>query len=372
MKRLNPYFRFAAACALLLSLAALAQAQTWTQDGPLPRYNTSAVYDSATDQLIVFGGQQGGTLPNLNDVWADIALVASGQDTQASNNWVQRFPVGTAPSARFGSSAIYDSGSNRVLIFGGSTGTACQKDTYLLDGANGSLGTLTWLTLSTFGSKPASRQGHAAVYDPVTNTMILFGGNNCSTGYFADVWTLSHANGQGGNSTWTKLAPIGPGPAAREYASAVYDSANNVMIVYGGDTGTTGYADVWTLSNANGTGGTPRWKKLAPTGVAPAARTGQSAVYDSANNRLILYGGADSAASTTPFGDSWVLTFANGLGGTPAWTQLAVTGTAPTRRNHFACYNAAFNDLVIFGGLSQITGAAASDQIFILSKANGL
>src|ERR1035438_8583886 len=39
----------------------------------------------------------------------------------------------------------------------------------------------------------------------------------------------------------------------------------NVLTIYAGDSGSTGLSDVWTLSHANGTGGTPAWTHIVPT-----------------------------------------------------------------------------------------------------------
>jgi hypothetical protein len=62
----------------------------------------------------------------------------------------------------------------------------------------------------------------------------------------------------------------------------VYDSSNNIMSVFGGENATVS-ADtngVWTLSNANGLGGTPQWTNIVPDGAAgsPPQRLGHSAV----------------------------------------------------------------------------------------------
>lgn len=345
---------------------------TWSQDGPAPRSHASAGYDAATDQLIVFGGQPSG-LGSLNDVWSEVAVVASGQASQVSTNWVQVFPSGTAPAARFGQSGLYDSGSNRMIIFGGgSSSTSCLNDLWLLDDANSALGTPDWLSITASGKVPAARMNHNAVYDPTKNVMIVFGGTNCSSGYFNDVWVLTNANGEGGTPTWTKLSPANTPPAARENSSAVYDSVNNVLLIYAGDAGGAGFSDLWALSNANGQAGTPRWRQFSPTGTPPEGRTGQSTVYDATNNRMIMYGGINAINGTRFLYDSWILTNANSLGGTPAWTAEKVTGTAPERYFHSASYNSAFNDLIVFGGDSQIGQSPADDHIFILSVANGL
>jgi hypothetical protein len=288
-------------------------------------------------------------------------------------NWLQVFPAGTPPAARFGHSGLYDSGSNRMIVFGGSTGsTSCLNDLWILDDANSAHGTPDWLSLTASGTAPSARMNHAAVYDATQNSMIIFGGTDCSSGYLSDVWVLSNANGEGGTPRWAKLFPSGTAPAARENSSAVYDSFNNVLTVYAGDIGGAGFTDAWILSNANGQGGTPVWTILAPSGTAPAGRTGQCTVYDTAHNRMIMYGGINAIGGTRFLNDTWILSDPNDLGGTPAWMPLTVSGTAPLRRFDAAFYSSAFNSLVVFGGDSQISQSPADDHIFILSVANGL
>lgn len=357
---------------LAVFLSALAHGQTWTQDGPAARYHTGGIYDSVTDQLVVFGGQTA-TVP-VNDVWSVPGIVAAGQtSTTTPYHWAQVFPTGTAPAARFGHGANYDSVSNRMIVFAGATsGTSCLNDVWLLDDANSSSGVPSWIQLNPSGSLPPARMNHNTAYDPSSNSLIVFGGANCASGYLSDVWVLSNANGEVGTPSWTQLTPSGVAPSARENSSAIYDSVNNVLTIYGGDAGSSGLSDVWTLSHANGQDGTPTWTHLSPTGTAPSARTGQSAVYDVADNRMIMYGGINSLTAATYLGDTWILTFPNGIGGTPSWISEKVTGTAPTMRFHIAFYDYTDNDMVIFGGLSQIVPSNENDRVFILTTANGL
>lgn len=347
---------------------------TWSQYGPSPRSHPSAGYDASTDQMIVFGGQPSGAgVGPLNDVWSEVGVVAAGQASLVGTNWVQVFPSGTPPAARFGQTGLYDSNSNRMIIFGGGTSTtSCLNDVWLLDDANSAHGAPDWLSITATGTSPAPRMNQTSVYDPTKNVLIVFGGTNCAGGYFQDIWVLTNANGEGGTPTWTKLNPANTPPAARENSSAIYDSVNNVLLIYAGDAGGAGFSDVWALSNANGQAGTPRWRQFAPAGTPPNGRTGQSTVYDAANNRMIMYGGINAINGTRFLYDSWILSNANSLGGTPTWTAEKVTGTAPERYFHVAFYNTANNDLVVFGGDSQIGQSPADDHIFILSSANGL
>src|SRR3989442_4722794 len=66
--------------------------------------------------------------------------------------------------------------------------------------------------------------------------------------------------------------------------------------------------------------------------------------------------------------DTWVLTHANGLGGTPEWGQLPLTLTLAA---HFAAYDPLTNRMIVFGGH---LGVKRSDrnEVKILLDANGI
>ena len=358
-------------CCLLVTFFGLtslgsASSPNWSQSGPVPRDSQSMVFDPTSRQAIVFGGQQTNTSTDLNDVWL-------GQIATSTLVFSPLLPTGTTPPGRYGHAATYDSSSNTMTIFGGALGapSPCANDVWILQGANGQSGSPVWVSLTPSGNAPAARLHHSAVYDPNTNEMIVFGGSNCSTGYFNDVWILSNANGQGGASSWIQLFPTGPTPAARQGATVVYDSVNNVMTLYGGDAGGTPFGDVWVLSNANGTGGTPAWSQLLPSGTAPMVRTEHTAVYDSSNNRMIVFAGATTSGAT--LSDTWELTSPNGIGGSPSWIKLKPAGTPPNLAFHSSVYDQSLGDMYVFGGSSTSTKKLqSSDHAFVLTHANGL
>lgn len=337
-------------------------APVWTQYGPVARYSHTAVFDPTTQQSIVFGGVATVSGTDLNDVWA-------GSTTGINLNFSQLLPTGIIPTARLGHVATYDANSNRMTIMGGGTGqpTTCVNDVWVLQNANGQ-GIPQWSSILPTGVAPPPRQFHTGVYDPNTNSLIVFGGSDCNGGVFNDVWVLSAANGQSGTAAWKQLAPSGAVPSARESSTAIYDSVNNVMTIYAGDARGNQLGDVWTLTNANGNGGTPAWKMLSPTGTAPMTRTSHTAVYDSAGNRMIVFGGLHGKSD---LGDTWALTSANGLGGTPAWSQLKIRGTGPVLAHHSAVYNASNNNMNLFGGTGTQAKLATTDHYFTLTNANG-
>src|ERR1017187_1513001 len=106
------------------------------------------------------------------------------------------------------------------------------------------------------------------------------------------------------------------------------------MLVFGANQGGGFTNQVWVLTNANGLGGAPQWLQLGPMpdpiNGLPSPRQPWTA-YDPINNRLIVMDGC--MGNCLPVAtDQWVLSNANGLGGTPAWFKLSPTGGAPGQR----------------------------------------
>ncbi|MFN8475244.1 MAG: kelch repeat-containing protein [Anaerolineae bacterium] len=314
---------------------------------PTPRGDSAsrpAGYDPATNRLVFFGGmKQGG--PLLNDTW----VLADADGTTGTPRWIELATANTPPPRRSHAGA-YDAVNNRLITYGGCLGgcTPMDNNVYVLTNANGLGGNATWVELHPTGGPPPPRDGHSAVYDPKSNRLIVFGGDNCCGQRYDDTWILTNANGLGGTPEWIQLAPAGDRPPARVSQSAVYDAANNRMIVFGGATSTGALNDVWVLANANGLGGTPTWSRLAPAGDAPTARNGHSAVYDETTGQMLIFGGGGADGLRN---DTWALSYANGLGGTPTWTQSAPSGSAPSARvAASAVYRGAANRLVIVSG----------------------
>jgi hypothetical protein len=363
-------FLFLTIC--LCGLVGVGRAQQWVPSGPVSRGDPAVVLDPATDRMILFGGQTNGNEDagdpgngDFNDVWR-LDKAGGGR-----LGWTQVKPTAPGPNKAF-ASAVYDPGSNRMIVFGGTNG-GCTNDTWVLTNANGNGGASAWIQLSTAGGPPPAREHQTAVYDPSSNTMTIFAGDNCFSGQ-NDVWVLSNANGEGGTPTWTQLTPSGSSPSGNEYTTAVYDSTNKVMIVFGGFTEGVQGTDtngVWTLSNANGLGGAPAWTQLSPSGTLPGPREAHVAVYDQVNNRMTIYGGNNQ--NGTVYGDIWVLSDANGLGGSPAWAQIGQSLSVYPNPRYFASavYNPNTNKMIIFGGIGS-GGTYNYSEVWVLSNANGL
>ena len=341
----------------------------WSFDTALSA--SSAVYNPTTNIMIVFAGESWGRSSLSNAVLLQTPANGNGK-------WSTLIANGTAgsPPPRWGHTAAYDSANNRMIIFGGlALGAQYFSDVWVLSNADGQGGTATWNQLSPAGAAPEARWWHTAIYDTANNRLIVFGGANSSQ-TFSDVWALSNANGLGGTPTWTQLSPGGSAPKGVYASSAVYDPANNIMTVFGGENlAANAFTNgVWTLSHANGLGGTPQWTNILVEGTAgsPAKRWNHSAVYDIVNNRMTIFGGGafSGPASVSCLNDAWVLANANGLGGSPIWTKLAIIGLKPGPRcTQTAVYDAVNNRMMVFGGDN---ADAVYYVTWILSHANGL
>src|SRR5947207_2086769 len=152
------------------------------------------------------------------------------------------------------------------------------------------------------------------------------------------------------------------------------------MIVFGGVAG--GYCsgappprnDVWVLTNANGLGGTPAWILLSPGGSQPAPRAHSTSVYDRSSNRLILFGGNRNVGNCFfESNDTWILTSANGLGVSPQWINANPSGGPPVARfEHVAVYDASANEMIVFGGQSSCPPTTSYADAWALVNANGM
>ncbi|MFB3078568.1 MAG: hypothetical protein ACE1Y4_11260, partial [Lysobacterales bacterium] len=157
--------------------------------------------------------------------------------------------------------------------------------------------------------------------------------------------------------SWIELLPTG-GPSdniiPRQPAGVAYDAANNRLIVYfPSNLNRNGSSyEVWVLTNANGLGGIPNWNQLAPGGTLVNhpnnINFGHSAVYDAAENRLIVYGGCDANCGSAQ-SSVYVLSNANGLGGTPVWSASSFTNPQG-RASHSAVLDPTSNLMIAFAG----------------------
>jgi hypothetical protein len=179
-------------------------------------------------------------------------------------------------------------------------------------------------------SRPSARVNHAMAYDSANNVVILFGGRDAKGSFLHDTWAYELST-----NTWINMTSD-THPPARDGAMMAYDSDNNVVVMFGGVSAAGFLDDTWTYSFSNNT-----WTQKFPT-TKPAARgnTGGMA-YDSFNKVMVIFGGYNGWW----FGDTWIY---NVSGNT--WVQKFPTTSPPPRTGGILAYDGDDKVIVMFGG----------------------
>ncbi len=248
----------------------------WTEvlaSGPKPpgRSGHTLTYDPVRRRLILFGGQARGF---FSDVWAfDID----------GGTWRALTADEAGPSRRYGHSAVYDSGGDRLVISHGFTNSGRFDDTWAFD-----LGQNAWSNLSPPSGRPLRRCLHDAVFDPATRQMFLFGG--CASGFgpcpLDDLWSFDFATNR-----WTERTGQ-PRPAPREHYGMVFDTQRSQLVLFGGG-GRDPLNDLWEYSPR-----TAAWQEVRPEGAKPVPRLRHEAAYASDTGTVFYFGGITSAGVT--------------------------------------------------------------------------
>jgi len=149
--------------------------------GPPPpaRCCHEAIFYPAYSRLVIFGGWNGST--ELGDLWE------LPYDTFPSPGWTLRLAAG-AIGPRTDHVAALDRVRNRLVVHGGVLGVERLGDAW----ATTLVGAPSWDSLAAAGTPPAPRGDHAAVYDPVRDRLLVYGGREGNPAApFGDLWALT-------------------------------------------------------------------------------------------------------------------------------------------------------------------------------------
>ena len=326
-------------------------------DGSAPAWHTLSPTTAITarDQVTValdggvltaFGGFGSGTFPG--SVGAGTHLADTWQrDLRRRAGWRLATPAEETQVAiaREGTAYAHDAERHRLLMFGGLTGDTTLADVWMADLRRP--GRPRWqqlCSLTSCGPGPTARWGAHAVYDPVADRLVVFGGSMGTGATTNDVWALELS----GPPTWHELIPAGPAPAARWSAGYGYDPVRRRLVVFGGQTGPDGTGsplqDTWALALDGDAG----WTRLAESGPQPEPRRSPAAaVRVGPDGAQFLIASGLTASTGAHHNDVWSLD----LGDDSAqWVQLAVDSpsTAPApRRSASAVWDPATDRIVI-------------------------
>jgi hypothetical protein len=180
---------------------------TWEYDGinwiqkfplnpPSPRNGATMAYDTRRGKMVLFGGYRWeGRYVFFDETWE-----------YDGAQWKQLFPA-NRPAARETAAMVYDIGRGKVTLFGGGriAGSVVFNDTWEWDGVN-------WVRLFPDASPPA-RWAHSMAYNQRRQRIVLFGGLTGTTNAFNDTWEF------GGNS-WERISVGAAPPARWDHGMA--------------------------------------------------------------------------------------------------------------------------------------------------------
>jgi len=199
----------------------------------------------------------------------------------------------------------YDSKRDRMVYFSGG-------NTFFYE-----VSTRAWSDLPAEGGPPPVLGG-SLCYDPVNDEVVLFGG-----GHVVEEGVEGHPVGHTGtwildcdNGRWRQLeGALEPPP--RMASRLVYDSRNEVMVLFGGDGQSHWLGDTWMYDPA-----TRMWQ-ASQAAAGPGARAGHFSVYDRLTGWVIVGGGHDGEYPEGDLTDMWAFD-----AGEDSWRPLK--GDVPT------------------------------------------
>jgi hypothetical protein len=298
---------------------------------PSARCCMPMTYDAAGYYSLLFGGGNAITGARYSDTWV------------WRYGWYQLSPAGS-PSARMASGTAYDPSTGTVLLFGGEDSNRNPLgDTWLWDG-------VTWVQQFPAVSPPARDGNQSMAYDPITGTVVMFGGLSTAGGGYGgtplgDTWEWN-----GRTKTWTQLFPATSPPPRR--APLAYDALTGTVVLFGGDNGAGDccniyYNDTWTWNGVT-------WTKQSPA-VSPSPRTEHALAYDPSLGLVVMYGGYSTPSQGLD--DTWAWTGAT-------WRQLNLIGEPSGRWASAIDFDPLTNGLLLFGG--EVTGDPYTNQTWLL------
>lgn len=254
------------------------------------------------------------TISEENELLLDITL---------KNNWTPRFPS-TKPSVRYGHSMVYDSTHDRVILFGGDDDY--YDDTWVYNYTDNS-----WTNRTTSLNKPSARYYFSMVYDSAHDRVILFGGWDGDRD--DETWVYNYSD-----NTWTNMTMLSAKPSARYTQSMVYDSTNDVVVLFGGMDSVGRDDETWIYNFTDNS-----WTNMNPPSTKPSARWRHSMVYDSTHEVVVLFGGFDGGGFDD---ETWVYNYTDNT-----WTNMTTSLNKPSARwGHSMVYDSTHDRVILFGG----------------------
>jgi PKD repeat protein len=268
--------------------------------------------------------------------------------------------TGAKPPNRLSPAFAYSSRDSALVMFGGQS----LNDTWALDAQ-----TQTWVRMLPNGSAaspPARAQvTNSMVYDSFNDVFVLFGGRcgdsgtRCKYGASLNDTWVYKLS----TNTWTRMQPAVSPPVHQQHQMA-YDPVHHVVVLFGGHSAPTFYNDIWVYDYAANT-----WQQVPTPAVRPAARYLGALTYDAGIGEFVLYGGNESNSASAQ--TLWTLKLTSSTGGNQSpVARISIspgTGTTATTFSFSGSSSTDADGSIVsyawdFGDGTTASGAAPSKQ----------
>jgi hypothetical protein len=214
---------------------------------PPKRGYADMVYDSEHKVMVLFGGSDViGSLVVYQDTWIY---------NVTSNTWTNVTNSSRVPSKREEHAMAYDSLNKKVILFGGYDGsdTYNMNDTWEFNWTDKG-----WYEINIpVDKRPQRRRNHEMVYDSESERIIMFGGLIYPVVTMNDTWVFNYTDKRWYNIT-PELETIPPDVQMHKMA---YVSKHDLVFLFGGETEpeVVRLHETWLLNyTAGGKGANPR------------------------------------------------------------------------------------------------------------------
>lgn len=326
----------------------------WVRDDGVVRNCAELVFDRAHDRVVLTGGAT-----NTSCVSPAAGTLRNETAVRIREQWFDATPSATTPPPSDKHIAAYDPLRHRAVIVGGDLPAPWLSDVKLTPACPSPPCT------GVFVPPAPQRFRHGFVYAAGMSALsavgygVMFGGLGGGNDLIGFGAFGAATCGSDGVHCWTTLTFGGP-VSARSGHAMTYDSGRNVVILHGGDSGSTSLSDSYEW-----TGGA--WvTRNPPLGVSgatgPTGFDRHALAYDESRAATVMFGGfqrpngvCDGGSPASPTcNELWehAQHAECASPSVPCWKKIDVATRPTPRHSHSLHYDKDNRRVILFGGAS--------------------
>jgi len=291
----------------------------WEFDGQTWLEKTRPDYFSfpspSSNPMVTFDSRRSAII--LYGVWTQLEYLQPPQGCSwtaetwewLDGSWFRRWPSPEPPARRYAPIA-FDERRGVTVLFGGQERATCANPL----GDTWEWDGANWSLRANGSPGPAARYYASASYDSWRGVTVMVGGNIPGYLFSEETWEW--------DGTIWRLAGRLPPRTGRINASFAFDRRRGVCVLFGGNDWDNRYpTDVWEWDGTV-------WTQKLPPGPRPVSRVDAGMAFDERRGVMVLSGGIAQAYPPPPgwfpyLSDTWE------WDGT-VWTQVPTPGSGPT------------------------------------------